>query len=393
SLEAVAEMEQWMRTIAVEHAVGNWDAFGCQNAQNMYGYKLVGGRWTLFIWDYNIVLGNSGSWGPGQELFTANFADGPMQVIYNTPPFRRAYWRALKELCNGPFLATNVNPVMDARFAAFQASGINVSTPASLKNYLANARTSILTQVAAEDTSSFNASGPASSANNLVTLTGNAPVEVKSISVNDVQYPLTWNSVSSWSLNVPIGAAQNTLTVRAYDIRGNMLSNYAATVSVNYTGPLERPQDHIRISEIMYHPAAPGAEFIELFNNSTNYSFDLANFQLNGADFTFPSGSIIIPNGFLVLAKDRAAFADAYGSSIPIAGLFGGQLDNGGETLSLIEPGAAPDQGVLLTRVRYDDDPPWPALADGGGASLQLIDPNQDNNRVGNWAALDTNNV
>ena len=57
-LEAEADMEQWMRTFAVEHAVGNWDAFGCQNAQNMYGYKPLNGKWTLFIWDYNIVLGN-----------------------------------------------------------------------------------------------------------------------------------------------------------------------------------------------------------------------------------------------------------------------------------------------------------------------------------------------
>jgi len=38
--------------------------------------------------------------------------------------------------------------------------------------------------------------------------------------------------------------------------------------------------------------------------------------------------------------------------------------------------------------VRYDSEPPWPAAA---GASLQLIDPAQDNNRVANWAAVPTN--
>src|SRR5207248_3567034 len=43
-LEAEADMVQWMRTFAVEHAVGNWDAFGCQNEQNMYGYKPLEGR-------------------------------------------------------------------------------------------------------------------------------------------------------------------------------------------------------------------------------------------------------------------------------------------------------------------------------------------------------------
>jgi len=359
----------------------------------MYGYKPLNGKWTLFIWDYNIVLGNSGSWGPGQNLFAATFEDSPMQQIYSTPPFRRAYWRALKELCTDPMLATNVNPIMDARFSAFRANGINVATPASLKSYIASARTRILSQLAAEDTKSFNASGPGTTANNLITLTGNAPVEVKTITVNGIAYPLTWNSVTNWSLTAPLSAARNTLAVRAYDIHGALLPSYTATVSVNYTGPLELPQDRIVINEIMYHPAVAGAEFIEFFNNSSSSAFDLSNFRLNGADFTFAPGSIILPNGYLVIAKDPAVFAAAYGSSIPLAGVFDGQLDNGGETLTLFKPGATPDQDIVIARVRYDNDPPWPALADGGGASLQLIDPRQANNRVGNWAAADTNNV
>src|SRR5437016_2656821 len=153
NMEALVNMEEWMRIFAVEHAVGNWDAFGAQNEQNMYGYKSVNGKWTLFIWDYNIVLGNI-SWGAGQNLFTVNGADGPMQQIYQTPPFRRAYWRALKELCNGPMLTNNVNPIMDAKYAAFQASGINVTTPAGIKSYISSARSSILSQLAAVNASS-----------------------------------------------------------------------------------------------------------------------------------------------------------------------------------------------------------------------------------------------
>ena len=393
SLQSVADMEQWMRTFAVEHAVGNWDAFGCQNEQNMYGYKPVNGKWTLFIWDYNIVLGNSGSWGPGQELFTANFADGPMQQIYQTPPFRRAYWRALKELCKGPMLATNVNPVMDAKFAAFQASGVNVTTPSSLKSYLSSARTSILSRLAAADTTNFTASGPDTTATNLVALTGNAPVEVNILRVNGMAYPVTWTSVTNWSLNVPLSAARNTLAIQAYDIHGNLLSNYTATVSVQYTGAVEQPQDHIVINEIMYHPVVPDAEFVELHNHSTDFTFELSNYRINGLGYSFPEGVTMAPNSFVVLAKDRGVFAATYSGSIPIAGEFNAQLDNGGETLTLIKPGATPDQDLVVTRVRYDRDPPWPALADGTGASLQLIDPEHDNNRVGNWAAVDTNNV
>ena len=50
-------------------------------------------------------------------------------------------------------------------------------------------------------------------------------------------------------------------------------------------------------------------------------------------------------------------------------------------------PGAVGQPEITVNAVRYDDDPPWPALADGLGSSLQLIDPAQDNSRVANWTA------
>lgn len=41
-----------------------------------------------------------------------------------------------------------------------------------------------------------------------------------------------------------------------------------------------------------------------------------------------------------------------------------------------------------MDEVAFDRVAPWPAAADGGGASLQLKDANQDDRHVGNWAAL-----
>jgi hypothetical protein len=39
-----------------------------------------------------------------------------------------------------------------------------------------------------------------------------------------------------------------------------------------------------------------------------------------------------------------------------------------------------------VAEVEYENQLPWPTNANGTGASLQLIDPNQDNWRVGNWS-------
>jgi spore coat protein CotH len=82
NMESVVDVENWVRTFAVEHACGNWDSFGNANAQNMYGYKPLQSRWKLFIFDFNIVLNNSGTGSasdtPGSNLFRYNTADVAM---------------------------------------------------------------------------------------------------------------------------------------------------------------------------------------------------------------------------------------------------------------------------------------------------------------------------
>src|SRR5688572_31058473 len=48
--------------------------------------------------------------------------------------------------------------------------------------------------------------------------------------------------------------------------------------------------------------------------------------------------------------------SNAYGLSGAILGEFRGNLDNGGETLTLIKRGLSPQQDVLIDQVTYDDD-------------------------------------
>ena len=103
--------------------------------------------------------------------------------------------------------------------------------------------------------------------------------------------------------------------------------------------------------------------------------------------YTFPAGSSIAPNSFLVLAANRADFAGAYGATNLVFDTFTGTLQTSGETLSLIQPGLPPAPDLVVDRVRYEPNPPWPAAGAQPGASLQVVDAAQDNSRVGNWAA------
>jgi hypothetical protein len=84
---------------------------------------------------------------------------------------------------------------------------------------------------------------------------------------------------------------------------------------------------------------------------------------VRGITYLFPPGSVLLPGEFIVLASDSNHFNSRYGFK-PF-GEYEGQLNNGGETIALID--AAEDTVFSFS---YSDDPPWPAEADGGGYSL-----------------------
>jgi hypothetical protein len=128
------------------------------------------------------------------------------------------------------------------------------------------------------------------------------------------------------------------------------------------------------------------AQYVELYNNSANTTFDLSGWQFHGLAYTFPAGSSIAPNGFLLLAANREEFAGAYGATNIVFDTFDGTLQPAGETLSLVVPGTNAANGLTVAKVRYASAAPWPAGPNGAGSSLQLLDPRQDNWRAGNWA-------
>ena len=381
NMEGFANMENWMRVFAANHAAGNWDSFGAQNAQNLYGYiGTLGTKYTLLMWDFNIVLGNSGSWSPGQNLFTVNSQDANMTKIYNNPTFRRMYWRALQELVNGPLNVANSGPLLVAKYNAFTANGLSVENPATnIEPWLSQAQTSIASQLAAVNATNF-AVKSTTITNNMVYVTGTAPVNVANIWINGAAYPLTWITLTNWVVNLPLVHGTNQLTVVGVNRNGQPINGDTNNVSVIYNGTNAAPAGQLVINEIMYSPLLPDAQFVELYNNSTNTTFDLSGWQLQGLGYTFPNGSILAPTNYLVLAENDAAFAGAYGATNPMFDFFSSPLPaNGLLTLNN-------SNNATVAEVEYESQLPWPTNANGTGASLQLIDPHQDNWRAGNWA-------
>ncbi|MBI4606946.1 MAG: lamin tail domain-containing protein [Planctomycetes bacterium] len=139
----------------------------------------------------------------------------------------------------------------------------------------------------------------------------------------------------------------------------------------------------IVLNEIFYHPPEERAgEFVELFNRGSS-AVDLSGFRFTkGIDFTIPDGTMLGPGAYLVIAEDPALIQRNYGASA--LGPYQGQLADDGENVRL-----ADRAGNLVDEVRYHEGGAWSQWADGGGASLELIDPEQDNSAGSAWDASD----
>lgn len=152
-------------------------------------------------------------------------------------------------------------------------------------------------------------------------------------------------------------------------IRDNQGNEIISTVT-----PID-PSDlqlYLVISEVMYHPQADNdAEFIELMNISVDTTLDLAGARFtDGIEYLFPPGTTLTPGERMIVT-----FAEFENFT---------RLNNGGETIKLEGP-----DGATVREFQYENANGWPTAANGGGASLILINPesNPDHSLPESWRA------
>jgi hypothetical protein len=399
NMESQVDTEEWLRLSAMEHATGDWDSFFTQNQWNMYCYKPTMGKWTALKWDWNITLGSGTQTWPanGSDLFNFTAYDPIMAAFHNYSAYQRAFLRALQDIAKLGMNNSLVDPVLDAKYSAFVANGLTVNAAyglqvsepgaAGLKSWIGTMQNSIYSALATRGVSNIPfALTSETIRNNLVVFSGTAPLQVKTIWFNGAEFPLTWGSVSNWMATVPLKPGTNQFSVVGVDLHNQPVAGSSNNVSIIYGGAIPSPAGNVVINEVMYNPPVAGAQYVELYNTSSTITYDLSGWQLQGVGYTFPSGSVIGPNAFLVLVANRSAFSAAYGGAIPFFDAFTGSLSATGESLFLVQPGTNSANSLLVAAVRYGNSAPWPAGANGLGSSLQLVDPHQDNWRAGNWS-------
>ncbi|MCP4846332.1 MAG: hypothetical protein GY899_00095 [Verrucomicrobiaceae bacterium] len=138
----------------------------------------------------------------------------------------------------------------------------------------------------------------------------------------------------------------------------------------------------IVINELMVEPPSGhrDGEFIELFNKG-NSTVDLSGWELNiGVDYTFPGGTTIPAGNYLVIAANPVLTSSAFPTA-NVVGPYSGNLANSGEVVRLVD-----NWGNAADQVHYHTGGDWPALAAGGGSSLELRHPDMDNSKPSAWA-------
>lgn len=388
AVESLIDVDEWMGIFAVEHIVGNWDAYGYRRGKNMYAYKPADGKWQLHMWDIDFVLG-AGSDPPQTSMFST--IEPVIEKMFSHPPFNRAYFQAMQKAVDGPLQASVSTPVLEANRTALLENGIRAGSIRGGQRYIAQRLEFLQNEIAAEDARfeiTTNNGEAFSSDRNFVTVMGTAPIRVHSIAMNGVRYPIRWLSTNTWQMDVPLSATTNALVFRGLDDAGEFVRESEDRLTIDFQGTLDSPKDYLVINEIMYLPMTEGAEFVEIHNTSLHTAFPLVNYRLDGVGFDFPQSSVIEPGAHVVLAADLGVYSSAYRGSGDIAGEYSGRLNPEGETLKLIFADPQSNQEVVIDKVTFGTEAPWPGLANGGGSSLQLIDPRRDNDRAGNWRAV-----
>lgn len=163
---------------------------------------------------------------------------------------------------------------------------------------------------------------------------------------------------------------------------------------------LEAVPSQVVINEIHHNPDVKVEliEFIELYNTGPA-DVDISGWSFcDGVSYTFPPGTIIAADGYIVVAEEAhvnpavntVSIASKYGTDpFIVYEYFEGDLNNEGEKIELCNA-----DGAEVDQVDYDLGFPWPTVGDpvpddgtaiGSGHSMQLTNAKFDNDLAGSW--------
>lgn len=372
--QQIMDVNEWMRVFALQALGAIGDAYGAGNAHNLKLYtRPTDGKVMALQWDWDFTFTNGAT--------SSLFGDSNLSKITALPNNKHEYLGDIQDIITTTFNSTYMAYWTNHYGTLVGQTSQYNSDLSFISQRSAYAQSQLPPQVAFSITSANNQTVNTPT----ISLTGKGWVNVKNIYVQGSTVPLNlaWSgtNVDKWTAAVPVYSGANHLTLLAYDFQGNLIGTQ--TIDVTSTANTSNLPANLRVTELNYNPAPPPAgslfgaqdfEFIEFKNYGTQTLNLLGAKFINGIDFTF--GSVTLAPGQVgVVVVNVDAFRSRYGNGPVILGTYqasGTNFNNGGEQVTLID-----SVGQSVVDFTYDNDPDsgWYASTDGGGATLEVINP------------------
>jgi hypothetical protein len=370
--QQVMDVDQWMRSFAMMSLVGNDDLYTRSWNHNFRMYlRPEDNKMLALPWDLDRafrISTNASLWGGTQ-----------LAKVINLPANRRLFHGHLYDMIGTVFNTDYISPWVS------HFSNLTGQSLGSDLNWIGGRASNVLRMLPADFPFEITSGNSIDVSDPFATITGRGWIDVREIRLAGSDDPLQveWIDDESWRITLPVQFGPNAFDIEAYDHQGNLVGSGSIVVTSTSRDP--RLQDSLRISEIHYNPADPPLpdvtkngqfEFIELVNVGTE-TLDLSGVAfVDGVSFEFDAAGVtsLAAGDYLVVVRSKAAFLSRYEGfdTSLIAGEFdSGQLDNGGEKITLVDR-----FGATIQEFSYRDG--WHKLTDGEGFSLSIIDATAD---------------
>ena len=221
-----------------------------------------------------------------------------------------------------------------------------------------------------------------------INVEGNGHVQLNTLSLNDFPWEgLYYNDVPVKLEAIPESGYKFVRWegIETTDREHLTLNTDSSTVLTAVFASYEEVSNEVIINEINYNSDIdfdPG-DWVELLNvsdHSINVSGWLIKDDNDANEFILPEGTIIDSHGYLVVCRNKEKFSMLFPSVEIVEGVMDFGFSSEGECIRLFTANE-----LLIDKVCYENDDPWPAEPNGGGNTLALLHTLGNNEHPGNW--------
>ncbi len=383
---------------------GDWIGDWTNNIQ-MWRPNAPGSKLRYFVYDLDFGLALYGNVNDDRLAIARtpaafSYSSRMFDAILNNPTYKRDFINRYADLLNTIFLPSNIDAYMKSfrdtmsydMPAHFAKWGSNMTTWQSnittMMNF-ANARPAKMRNFINTD---FGLGGQ-------VTLTlqaspaGSGRIEISTITPTSLPWsgiyfkgnPVTITAIPNPGFIFDHWRSQNIITSNNFNQSVTYDFTSSDVVTAYFTGSSTTAK--MCVSELNYNPdsAYNAGDWIELHNYGTTI-LNISGWRLSDGNdnhnYYFPTGTVIAPNGYLVITEDSVKFKSQFPTVTNRIGPLGFNFGNAGDQIRLFN-----HLNTLYLSFFYQDISPWPVLADGLGYTCELSANTADPNNGSNWFA------